>query len=141
MELDQILLLIKTVSNSRLSQFELKQGDLKISMSAEATVVTERPSAAPIVMEQAADIETPAEEKKGNIVKAPLVGTFYSSPSPDSEPFVKVGDTVQAGQVLGIVEAMKLMNEIESEFSGKVTEILVENEQAVEYGQPLFVIE
>ena len=69
------------------------------------------------------------------------MGTFYTSASPESDPYVKVGDTVEAGQVLGIVEAMKLMNEIESEFSGTVTKILVENEQVVEYGQPLFVIE
>ena len=76
----------------------------------------------------------------GNVVKSPLVGTFYNAPSPDAETFVKVGDTVKKGQVLGIVEAMKLMNEIESEFDGTVEQILVENEEVVEYGQPLFVI-
>lgn len=91
-----------------------------------------------------ADAE-PAEQKEikkanGNVVKSPLVGTFYSASSPDSAPFVKVGDTVKKGQVLGIVEAMKLMNEIESEFDGVVKEIQIENEQVVEYGQPLFVI-
>lgn len=74
------------------------------------------------------------------MVKSPLVGTFYNAPSPDAEAFVKVGDTVKKGQVLGIVEAMKLMNEIESEFDGTVEQILVENEDVVEYGQPLFVI-
>ena len=73
-------------------------------------------------------------------VKAPLVGTFYNAASPDSEPFVSVGDTVKKGQVLGIIEAMKLMNEIESEYDGVVEAILVENEQMVEYGQPLFLI-
>lgn len=76
----------------------------------------------------------------GNIVKSPLVGTFYAAPAEDAEPFVKVGDSVKEGQVLAIVEAMKLMNEIESDFAGTVTEILVENGEAVEYGQPLFVI-
>ena len=76
----------------------------------------------------------------GNVVKSPLVGTFYNASSPDAEAFVKVGDTVKKGQVLGIVEAMKLMNEIESEFDGTVEQILVENEEVVEYGQPLFVI-
>ena len=76
----------------------------------------------------------------GNIVKSPLVGTFYAAPAEDAEPFVKVGDSVKEGQVLAIVEAMKLMNEIESDFTGTVAEILVENGQAVEYGQPLFVI-
>ena len=77
----------------------------------------------------------------GNTVSSPLVGTFYASPSPDAEPFVKTGDRVKKGQVLGIIEAMKLMNEIESEFDGTVKEILVENEQMVEFGQPMFVIE
>ena len=73
-------------------------------------------------------------------MKSPLVGTFYAAPSEDAEPFVMVGDHVEEGQVLAIVEAMKLMNEIESDFTGTVKEILVENAQAVEYGQPLFVI-
>lgn len=74
------------------------------------------------------------------VVTSPLVGTFYSAPSPDAEPFVQVGDTVKKGQVLGIIEAMKLMNEIESEYDGVVEAILVENENVVEYGQPLFRI-
>lgn len=77
----------------------------------------------------------------GNVVKSPLVGIFYSAASPEEEPFVKVGDTVKKGQVLGIVEAMKLMNEIESDFDGVVKQILIENEQMVEFGQPMFVIE
>ena len=74
-------------------------------------------------------------------MKSPLVGTFYQSASPESEPFVREGDTVKKGQVLGIVEAMKLMNEIESEYDGRVKEILVKNEQMVEFDQPMFVIE
>lgn len=81
-----------------------------------------------------------AAKTAGNVVKSPLVGTFYAAPAEDAEPFVKVGDSVKEGQVLAIVEAMKLMNEIESDFTGTVSEILVENGQAVEYGQPLFVI-
>ena len=81
-----------------------------------------------------------SREISGNVVKSPLVGTFYAAPSEDAEPFVKVGDSVEEGQVLAIVEAMKLMNEIESDFTGTVKEILVENGEAVEYGQPLFVI-
>lgn len=75
-----------------------------------------------------------------NVVVSPLVGTFYASASPDAEPFVKVGDKVKKGQVLGIIEAMKLMNEIESEFDGVVEAVLVDNEGVVEYGQPLFRI-
>ncbi len=74
------------------------------------------------------------------VITCPLVGTFYSSPAPDAEDYVKVGDTVKKGQVIGIVEAMKLMNEIESEYDGIVEEILVKNEETVEYGQPLFRI-
>ena len=81
------------------------------------------------------------EVQTGSVVKSPLVGTYYAASSPENPPFVKVGDKVSKGQVLGIVEAMKLMNEIESEFDGTVKEILVENEQMVEFGQPMFVIE
>ena len=89
---------------------------------------------------EASAAETADALPTGNIVKSPLVGTFYAAPAEDAEPFVKVGDRVKEGQVLAIVEAMKLMNEIESDFTGTVAEILVENGQAVEYGQPLFVI-
>ena len=74
------------------------------------------------------------------MVTAPLVGTYYAAASPDAEPFVQVGDTVKKGQTLGIIEAMKLMNEIESEYDGTVKEILVKNEDVIEYGQPMFVI-
>ena len=83
----------------------------------------------------------PAPEKAGEVVTSPFVGTFYRSPAPDQPSFVEVGSVVRKGQTLCIVEAMKLMNEIESEFSGKITEILVENGQPVEFGQPLFRIE
>ncbi|WP_155299149.1 acetyl-CoA carboxylase biotin carboxyl carrier protein [Deinococcus kurensis] len=87
--------------------------------------------------------ETPAEKpaSKGTPVKAPIVGTFYASSSPDAAPYVKVGDTVAAGQVLCIIEAMKLMNEIEAEQGGTIREILVKNAEPVEYGQTLFIIE
>ena len=78
--------------------------------------------------------------KKGNYITSPLVGTFYAAPSENGEPFVQVGDQVQEGTVLGIVEAMKLMNEIESEVHGVIEEILVENGEPVEYGQPLFLV-
>jgi len=88
----------------------------------------------------AASCGAPGEPTPDNVVTCPLVGTFYSSPSPDAEDFVKVGDHVKKGQVIGIVEAMKLMNEIESEYDGIVEAILVKNEETVEYGQPLFRI-
>lgn len=154
MEFEQIIELIKTVSSSNLTGFELKQEDMKISMSTDKcpqVVVAGQPQAvqAPVM---AAVPATPAEGAAaqaeedtaiaaGNQVKSPLVGTFYNAANPESEPFVKVGDTVKKGQTIGIVEAMKLMNEIECEFDGVVKQILVENEAMVEYGQPLFVIE
>jgi acetyl-CoA carboxylase biotin carboxyl carrier protein len=79
----------------------------------------------------------PADE---HIIKSPIVGTFYAGPSPDAGPFVKVGDSVQAGQTVCIIEAMKLMNEIEADISGEVVRVLVENGQPVEYGEPLFAM-
>ena len=80
------------------------------------------------------------EEEPGNRVLSPMVGTFYAAPSPEKPPFVKVGDKVKKGQTLCIIEAMKLMNEIESDYDGEVVKILVNNEQMVEFGQPLFII-
>lgn len=164
MEFDKIIQLIKTVSDSNLTQFAMEEGNLKISMKTnkQTKVITAPmmtpapgpdmgPAAGGPVMQavraQAGPLQTEvsfqeAEETilSGNVVNSPLVGTFYNASSPDAETFVKVGDTVKKGQVLGIVEAMKLMNEIESEFDGTVEQILVENEEVVEYGQPLFVI-
>ena len=157
MELSNILELIHAVSDSNLTQFNLQDGNLNISMSAEKTIVQQAAANADTVAFAAqyqtavqpvlqsvpagAGASSSEEPLTGNIVKSPLVGTYYAASSPDSAPFVKVGDKVTKGQVLGIVEAMKLMNEIESEFDGTVKEILVENEQMVEFGQPMFVIE
>ena len=83
----------------------------------------------------------PEPEAKGELVTAPLVGTYYAAPAPEQPPFVKVGDTVAVGDVICIIESMKLMNEVQSDFAGRVTEILVENGQGVEFGQPLIRIE
>ena len=155
MELSNILELIHAVSDSNLTQFNLQDGNLNISMSAEKTIVQQVAANAdaavqPVVQsasqsagqnETGAGIVSDEETLTGNVVKSPLVGIYYAASSPDSAPFVKVGDKVSKGQVLGIVEAMKLMNEIESEFDGTVKQILVENEQMVEFGQPMFVIE
>ena len=90
--------------------------------------------------EPAKDSAEPEAFLSDRVVKAPLVGTFYAAPSEEAEPFVKVGDTVKKGQILGIIEAMKLMNEIESEYDGVIEAVMIENEQVVEYGQPLFRI-
>ena len=156
MDYQQILELVKEVSKAGLTNFEYTEGNIRIAMSCpqpEEKIVV---PASNLVLQEAAGagantVETAvpaqqepeqiAEEKGGYVVKSPLVGTFYAAPSEDAQPFVKVGDTVKKGQTLAIVEAMKLMNEIESEFDGVVTEILVENEDNVEYGQPLFRIQ
>lgn len=141
MQYNEILELVREVAKAGLSNFEYTEGNIRIVMSCpEKTQNT----AAPVVnvSQGTEQIEIPAvtEEKKGELIKSPLVGTFYAAPSEDAEPFVKVGDTVKKGQTLAIVEAMKLMNEIESEYDGVVTEVLVKNEAPVEYGQPLFRI-
>ena len=148
MEFEKMIELIKTVSDSNLTQFQIEEDGFKLSMKTDkqSKVVVQKQESVPKEIQSVAIADAePAEQKEikkanGNVVKSPLVGTFYSASSPDSAPFVKVGDTVKKGQVLGIVEAMKLMNEIESECAGTVAEVLVENGEPVEYGQPLFRI-
>ena len=132
MEFDKIVKLIHAVGESGLSEFSFEEGALKISMRG-----GEKQGKAVEIKEEIKEKPTAIT---GKIVKSPLVGTFYAAPSPEAETFVKKGDTVKKGQVLGIVEAMKLMNEIESEYDGVVEDILIGNEDTVEYGQPLFVI-
>ena len=146
MELEKIIELIQAVSESSLTEFKMEEENLKLSMK-----TNKGDKGTPVVVEAAgiqtvvpAAVETAAEpapkQASGNVVTAPLVGTYYAAASPDAEPFVQVGDTVKKGQTLGIIEAMKLMNEIESEYDGTVKEILVKNEDVIEYGQPMFVI-
>ena len=157
MEVKEIIELMKAMSENGMTGFELEEGDWKLSMKREKKIVAAAKT--PVVMQvpgqgsmiQTADV-TAMEQVSGEnaekkisgisekVITCPLVGTFYSSPAPDAEDYVKVGDTVKKGQVIGIVEAMKLMNEIESEYDGIVEEILVKNEETVEYGQPLFRI-
>jgi acetyl-CoA carboxylase biotin carboxyl carrier protein len=142
MEYNQILELVKEVSKAGLSNFEYQEGDVKIAMSCpdvKENIVIQKAEAMTAVIEPETNVSEP--DKQGEVVASPLVGTFYAAPSEDAESFVKVGDTVTKGQTLAIVEAMKLMNEIESEYDGVVTEICVNNAQAVEYGQPLFRIQ
>jgi acetyl-CoA carboxylase biotin carboxyl carrier protein len=112
-----------------------------VAAPAPASVPVPTPPAPEPVAASPAPVPAPAPAVKGVEVKAPIVGTFYRAPSPDAEPFVKEGDTVKKGQVLCIIEAMKLMNEIESDVSGVVRKILVNNGEPVEYGQVLFIIE
>ena len=157
MEVKEIIELMKAMSENGMTGFELEEGDWKLSMkrekkivaAAQTSVVMQVPGQGSMI--QTADV-TAMEQVSGEnaekkisgisekVITCPLVGTFYSSPAPDAEDYVKVGDTVKKGQVIGIVEAMKLMNEIESEYDGIVEEILVKNEETVEYGQPLFRI-
>ena len=155
MEIKEIIQLIEAVSENALTNFELEQGNTKISIKKKGPKVVQVAGAAGSVTGPAeevvtvldAQVQPAAEPKKAaadigsdKVVTSPLVGTFYSASSPDAEPFVKEGDTVKKGQVLGIIEAMKLMNEIESEYDGVVEAVLVGNEEVVEYGQPLFRI-
>ena len=146
MELEQLITLITAVSDSELTRFSYEENGTVIQMRKEKeeklVTVNGVPQEVPVVMEQnaAPTAEKEADKVAGNVVTSPLVGTFYASSSPDAEPFIKVGDSVKKGQVLGIVEAMKLMNEIESDYDGTVKKILVSNEDVIEYGQPMFVI-
>ena len=158
MKVEQVLELVKAVSDSELTEFKYEEDGVKLSLKKTSDKIVQVPApaapvAAPVIAPAvmpaapaapanapAAAQETGDDMPAGNVVKSPLVGTFYAAPAEDAEPFVKVGDSVKEGQVLAIVEAMKLMNEIESDFTGTVKEILVENGQGVEFGQPLFVI-
>lgn len=155
MEIKDIVTLIEAVSKNNLTSFVLEENGTKLSLKREKereTVVTA--VSAPVMAQPAAPVFNVSEMNaaasaergesgdiaSGSTVNSPLVGTFYAASAPDAEPFVKVGDTVKKGQVLGIIEAMKLMNEIESEYDGVVEAVLVSNEEVVEYGQPLFRI-
>jgi acetyl-CoA carboxylase biotin carboxyl carrier protein len=150
MDLRKLKKLIDLVQESGISELEVTEGEEKVRIAkhlatpiaAPATYVTSMPqavAAAPAAAPAAAAPAAPAVPE-GNVVKSPMVGTFYRSSAPGAKSFVEVGDSVSSGDTLCIIEAMKLMNEIESEVSGTIKAILVENGQPVEYGQPLFVI-
>ncbi len=142
--------LILTIDQTSIEKVDIEEGTMKISISKRAnaseSIATikedsqqyiERPVQLPKTAVELETEDIAIDEEDIYIVKSPIVGTFYASASPDSPPFVNIGDTVEKGQPLCIIEAMKIMNEIECEFSGKIVEILVENEDIVEYGQPL----
>ena len=143
MDLEKIEGLVKIIENSSLTEFTIKEGDLKITMSkldnppVVAAGAPVGPAPAPAPAPEAAPAEAEAEDEK-LFITSPIVGTFYSAPAPDAPAFVKVGDQVKNGQTVCILEAMKLMNEIQSEFDCEIEAVLVSNEQKVEYGQPLF---
>ena len=146
MDIRKVKKLIELLEESDVAEIEIHEGEESVRISRASTAVV-APMAAPVA---AAPVAAPAPaaapaaaepEVQGHAVRSPMVGTFYSAPSPEASAFVKEGDTVSAGQTLCIIEAMKILNQIESDKAGKVTKILVENGQPVEFDQPLFIIE
>lgn len=150
MQINEIRELALLMNSQGLSDIELKIPgmEIKLKKSGNTVQVASMPCIEPLNIEQINQLNKehnpdvkPQRTINGKEIKSPIVGTYYNSPSPDSSEYVKVGDIVKKGDVLCIIEAMKMMNEIESEFDGKIAEILSPNESAVEYGQTLFVIE
>ena len=139
MDLQQIEKLVQIIENSSMLEFSIQEGDTKIKMSRRGTMGV--PGEAAVTVAQTAPA-APAEEEAEDetYITSPIVGTFYSAPSPEAKAFVKVGDRVKAGQTVCILEAMKLMNEIESDFDCEIEAVLASNEQKIEYGQPLFKV-
>lgn len=153
MDLKLIKNILELISESDVNEVSLEEGDFKIKVKKQGEVqqvsyshpapqAPAQPAAAPQPQQtstESSDSNTD-DQPAGETVKSPIVGTFYTAPDPDSDPFIKVGDHVSKGDTLCIVEAMKIMNEIEAEFSGTVQKILVEDAQPVEFDQPLFII-
>lgn len=141
MDLEKIEHLVQIIEKSSILDFSIKEGDTEISLSRRGIAGTPGdtfPASLAntgVKQQEEAEVE---EAEEGCYITSPIVGTFYSAPSPDVKAFVSVGDIVKAGQTVCILEAMKLMNEIESEFNCEIEAVLVSNEQKVEYGQPLF---
>lgn len=150
MDVNLLKQLIKLVEKSEITEFSVQEGELKVKISKNTNQNFNQTYSQPVVPLQtqsnpasSTKVEVTTEKKAdANLVevRSPIVGTFYAAPAPDADPYVRVGDTVSPGTVLCIVEAMKLMNEIESEYSGVIEKILVENATPVEYNQPLFLI-
>ncbi len=155
MDLRKLKKLIDLVQESGIAELEITEGEEKVkivkggwisvvpvaaSVTAPAALAAEAPRPSTPASAVPAPSEAPPASPEGHVVKAPMVGTFYRSPSPDAKSFVEVGQSVKEGQTICIIEAMKLMNEIEADAGGVVKAILVENGQPVEYGQPLFIL-
>ena len=147
MDLRKLKTLIELVESSGIAELEISEGEerVRITRTAASTLQTYTPAPQPIIVAAAQAAVQSVEPAKpavaeGHVVKSPMVGTFYRSASPGSKAFVDVGQTVNSGDTLCIIEAMKLLNEIEADQSGVIKAILVENGQPVEFGQPLFVI-
>ena len=147
MDLRKLKKLIDLVQESGIAELEITEGEEKVKIvkgGAVSVAPGPAPLPAPAAPEARAAPPPPAAEpeagQEGHVIKAPMVGTFYRSPSPDAKPFVEVGQAVKEGDVVCIIEAMKLMNEIDADAAGVIKAILVENGQPVEYGQPLFIL-
>jgi len=149
MDLRKLKTLIELVESSGIGELEIQEGEERVRITRAAApaqgnlLTATQASAAPVAVAPPAAPAPPAEpaQPEGHLVKSPMVGTFYRSATPGGTPFVEVGDSVQVGDPLCIIEAMKLMNEIESDKAGVVKQILVENGQPVEFGQPLVIVE
>jgi acetyl-CoA carboxylase biotin carboxyl carrier protein len=152
MDLRKLKTLIDLVSESNVSELEITEAEGKVRIvkggtgavqAAQAPMAMQQPApaAAPALAPAAAPVAAPPEAPKGHTVKSPMVGTFYRASAPGAKSFVEVGSQVKEGETICIIEAMKILNEIEADKAGTVTQILCENGQAVEYGQPLFIIE
>ena len=157
MEYKQIQELIKTINKSNISELSIEEKDFKITINQEQTSAEPQyimaaptampvaapamPAAAPAAAPAAPASPAPAASTNQITVKSPMIGTFYRSAGPDKAPFVNVGDEIKAGQVVCIIEAMKLFNEIESEVSGRIVKVLVDDASPVEYDQALFIVE
>ncbi|VAX26659.1 Biotin carboxyl carrier protein of acetyl-CoA carboxylase [hydrothermal vent metagenome] len=150
MDINLLKRLVKVVEQSNITEFSVQEGDLKIKISKNSkqsvnTVISQPTNPVVQAVEPVVAQEPKAKEEEVNNnyheIRSPIVGTFYRAPAPDADTYVQVGDIVSVGSVLCIVEAMKLMNEIESDADGKIVKILVENATPVEYNQPLFLIE
>lgn len=147
--LDEINQLADKVNNGNLSKIKIKNDDSEIIIEKETKAVMQAvppvmnmvSQAASAAAAESAEAVSETSVQSGNVVKAPIVGTYYAAPGPDKEPFVKVGQQVKKGDVIMIIESMKLMNEVQSEFNGTVKEILVENGNPVEFDQPIMIIE
>ena len=160
MDIEQMIRLVNTVSASNLTEFSYEESGMTVRLEKKQGKTVIYQNMAPMeaatgispasakesvpmagMAEESIQPQAEKDETEGKVITSPLVGVFYAAPAEDAEAFVQVGDTVKKGQVLAIVEAMKLMNEIESDYDGTIAEILVENGQAVEYGQPLFKLQ
>ena len=143
MDLRKLKTLIDLVSESNVSELEITEaeGKVRIVKSSSAPLVMQQPAMVIAAQVTAPVAEAPTAVSVGHAVKSPMVGTFYRSASPGAKAFIEVGSVVREGETICIIEAMKILNEIEADKSGTVTKILSENGQAVEYGQPLFMIE